>query len=262
MRALLIGPLHAAGRLLRAGASLCGYAAAGALQRDDFERAIRAQWERYGRCSWSPSTGLLQWEADFYLAHLRAEDRILLVGCGSGRDLFPLVARGHEVDGLDIAADAVEACRRGLAERGQHARLEVGSIVDSALRGPYDAVILSWFCYSYVPERAARVRALERLRHSLAPGGRVLLSYIARPAAQSHWPVRAGRMTATLVRSNWRLEYGDCVVISGSLRAPTVEYEHRFEPGDVVAEAEAAGLRVLWHEASEDGRVVLVPVGH
>lgn len=257
LRAPFVLALHAAARLLRAGSSLMGYAAAGAMARDEFTSAIAAQWERYGRCSWSASTGLLQWEADFYLAHLRPGDRVLLVGSGSGRDLFPLLERGHTVDGLDIARDAVEACRAGLAERGQQARLQVGSVVDAPLAGPYDAVILSWFCYSYIPERAARVQALTRLREVLAPQGRVLVSYIRRPERQSRWPARTAAATAVLARSGWRPEYGDSIVVSGTLRAPAVEYEHRFAQADVASEAEAAGLRVAWQDVGQDGRVVL-----
>jgi hypothetical protein len=33
--------------------------------------------------------------------------------------------------------------------------------------------------------------------------------------------------------------------------------EHRFAPGEIVSEAQAAGLRVSWHELGEMARVVL-----
>jgi len=35
-------------------------------------------------------------------------------------------------------------------------------------------------------------------------------------------------------------------------------FEHAFAPEEVVSEAQAAGLRVLWHEQAQEGRIVLV----
>lgn len=37
-----------------------------------------------------------------------------------------------------------------------------------------------------------------------------------------------------------------------------LHFGHRFSPEEVVAEVQAAGLRVLWHEQSPQGRIVLV----
>jgi 2-polyprenyl-3-methyl-5-hydroxy-6-metoxy-1,4-benzoquinol methylase len=256
-RASLVTVLAAGARALRAASSACAHAAAGAMRREALQHAIVRQWERYGRCTWSASTGLLEWEAEFYLPHLREGARVLVVGCGSGRDLLPIAARGHTVEGLDVAAVAVEACRLHLAERGLEARLRVGSIVDTTFEAAFDVVIFSWFCYSYVPESPARVRALVNAREALAPGGLTLLSYIPRAPRASRVPSSVAAAVARLTWSGWRPEHGDLFQLGGGLRQPAIEYEHRFAPAELEREAQAAGLRVVSHACGEDGRVVL-----
>lgn len=45
--------------------------------------------------------------------------KILEVGCGEGRDLFPLLDAGYDVVGIDVSPEAVHYCRR---RAGEHHR--------------------------------------------------------------------------------------------------------------------------------------------
>jgi SAM-dependent methyltransferase len=246
-----------AGWLQRA-ARLLTYAAAGVMRRDELGRAIRSEWDEFARNPWVSQPALNEWEREFFFRFLGMSERVLLVGCGAGRDLIPLIEAGHAVTGLDLSADAIAICRRNLERRGLSAPLYVGSIEDTFPEGDFDAVVFTWFCYSYIPERRARVAVLGALPRLLRNGGRVLLTYAQRQPGTSRIPNRIASLFARLSGSDWHPEHGDYVEAWRGFGEPSVHFEHRFLPDEIAAEAQAAGLRVLHHEtADEDGRLVL-----
>ncbi len=199
---------------------------------EERRQAILAHWDR---CA-SPvaSEELYEWERDFYLKHLKAGCRVLLVGCGSGRDLAGLIRKGFAADGLEIAPRAVALCRDMLARNGMKPRLYDVPIDDARLEGEYDAAVFTWQGYGLIPESADRVRALQSLRAALRKGGRVLLTYLASPTSSNivELSISGGRLALYI--------------------------EHRFTPEEIVAEATAAGLRVASHEQADLGRVVVI----
>ena len=168
---------------------------------------------------------------------------ILLVGCGSGRDLLVLAARGYVVTGVDPAGDALDTARRRLAERQLSATLIAGFFEDVPLSGRFDAISFS-SSYSYIPESRRRIEALRKAAAHLAPNGHILLTY--QVSRQPHRaPVAFARVIGALTRSDWRFEPGDLVrVLNGGGR--TIDYLHVFSKGGIDAEAAAAGLRVVF----------------
>src|SRR5512145_570593 len=55
-------------------------------------------------------------------------DRWLDVGCGTGELAFMAAETEAEVTGIDLSPTLVETARRQAAERGAHARFEVGDV--------------------------------------------------------------------------------------------------------------------------------------
>lgn len=247
-----------------AGAARIGrffsYMAAGTLSHADLRKAAVIEWNAYARDPWSADTGLLAWEKDFYLKQLPQGGRVLLVGCGSGRDLIGLIVAGYRADGLDIAPEALAGCRENLARRGLAALLFEGTLEEAATRSDerYDVVVFTWLAYGYVLESGRRERTLRAAASLLKPRGRILLTYNPRDREPSRWPIRAAGAMAFLSRSDWRPEHGDVVEISKPAGAICFHVEHRFAPEQVVTEAKASGLEVAFHDATEAGRVVLV----
>ncbi len=261
MRRLLVGGLTALARTLERGATVAAYVAGGALRFDDLQRHMDADWRHFGvqQSEQDVGAGLFQWEKDFYLPHLRAGDRLLVVGCGSGRDLLALRELGWEADGLEPVAACALLAQERLRKRGLSAEVLVGAVETVALPRRYDVFVFSWFCYSYLPLRARRVAALRRVAERLAPGGRILVSYLgaATPPRRLTW--RLARLAARLTGAGWRPEYGDVFAARHDSRA--IHYEHRFLPGEIEAEAAAAGLAVAAHDEGGDGNIALVAGG-
>lgn len=251
--------LHRCGRLFERAATLGFYAAAGAARLADLTSSIEREWDRSGAEEWEGyvASGLMPWERDFYPRFLRAGDRVLVIGCGTGRDLLAFLEHGYRAEGVDVGPGCTAAARRLLGKRGFEAPIYTGAIETLALPGRYDAFVFSWFCYSYIPQSARRVHVLRTLAEHLTPGGRILVTYVPARTPPRHLPIRLARLVGWLVRSDWRPEPGDVLQVAERGRG-FLHYEHRFGPGEIEDEGRAAGLTVTFHEAADEGTAVLV----
>jgi SAM-dependent methyltransferase len=223
----------------------------GAMRREQRDRAIRAYWDEHAQASET----LYEWESDFYLKHLAPGGHVLLFGCGAGRDLLGLARAGFRVDGLDIAPGAVAACRKRLEKLGIAARLYAAPVEDVRFETVYDAAVFTWQGYGLIPERAARIRSLQALRSALCPGGRILLTYL--PAAGPSRGAQLAMLVSRLTASGWSPAPNDTIDLSSRSGELALYMEHRFTAAEVVAEAQAAALRVAWHEQGDFGSLVL-----
>jgi SAM-dependent methyltransferase len=256
-RAGLARLLGGLARPLQAGTTALSAIAAGVQTRADLQASITRLWDDVADQDGGDASGWLAWESAFYEPQLEAGSRVLLVGCGGGRDLLPLLQRGHAAEGLDIAPRALEACRHRLASLGLAAPLHLGSIEDATLAARFDRVIFSWLCYGYIPGERARVAALANARAHLEPAGRVLVSYVRRDPPPSRLPARLAGLAARLTGSDWTPAYGDLLLLSRSRGGAGLHFEHHFAPEEIEAEARAAGLAVAEHTVGGHGRLVL-----
>jgi SAM-dependent methyltransferase len=130
------------------------------------------------------SGGLPAEELTFYERRIRENGgKALEHGCGTGRRLFPLLARGLEVHGADISPDALNLARKE-AERQKviptlyHQRME-----ECDLPHKYGTI----YCDSFqvVADRHLALTTLRRFWHHLVPGGQLLLElFVPREVTQ------------------------------------------------------------------------------
>jgi SAM-dependent methyltransferase len=248
------------GRILERAATLFFYAAAGAARLRDLQTAIQREWREAGasQSETFTSSGLMEWEKDFYLRFLRPADRILIVGCGPGRDLLALLQLGYRAEGLDVVPECTETARRILEKRGLVAPLYTGSIETISLPANFDVFIFSWFCYCYIPQSDTRIQVLRKVSRHLNAGGRILISYLPCAPLPRRLPIRLAKWVTRLTGSDWRPEYGDIVFMAPRGRH-FIHYEHQFTAGTLAEEAKAAGLTVLFDERAAEGKAVLTP---
>ena len=256
-RVLVSGSVRLARALDRA-VSASTFVAAGLLSFEGLQRHMGDDWRHFGdhQPEVDVAGGLFPWEHGFYAPHLKPRDRILVVGCGTGRDLLALLELGFHADGLEPVVELAQQARERLARRGLHATVHTADIVTAALPEPIDVFILSWYCYSYIPQRRRRVAMLGRLRERLAPHGRILITYILAepPPRRALW--RLAELAARVSGVDWRPEYGDVFVARHEIGR--IHFEHRFTPDEIEAEAREAGLRVAHHAHAVDGSLALV----
>ncbi len=78
-----------------------------------------AHWEFSGH----PSKAV-----DLILPELEKDDKILDLGCGSGRDCFFLARKGIKVTGIDISGVAIEKAREFAKKENLDIQFDVGNI--------------------------------------------------------------------------------------------------------------------------------------
>lgn len=225
---------------LRGGATLfgltCLYVEAGATSLQFLREGIARGWVDFAADVWVVEGGWMPFEQAAAECIGRGE-RVVVVGCGTGRDVLPLIKRGCTVVGIEPAASAVSTARQVLPLAS--VELIVGYVEDVPLPAPQDVYWFSWYVYSYMPVSARRIQTLVRIRQSLAPGGRVILSYMQGNGGGRG--VRLGRLVARLTGNDWQLEPGDVPVAVGRSH---IGIFHYFTPYEIEREAAAAGFDV------------------
>jgi len=250
LRASLYAALWRLSAMLARASTACACLAAGLLRRDDLRAAMQRQFSDFGASPDEVDEGLNPFEVRVYTKWLPPSGRVLLVGSGAGRDLIGLARLGYAVAGIEQAPDLVDASRGHLARRGITACVRTGFVEAIEIEGEYDAVIFAPSCYSNMRSSEVRVATLRRLRTHLAPGGRIVINYIA-TGSPSRLATTLVRVSAAIAMAGWRPEAGD----SFSFRrlAPDVPYFfHTFLPADVARECASAGLRPIGEECPPD----------
>ena len=248
LRSATYGLLWHACELFRRGSSACGYLAAGVLRDQELQVAMRIQFGNFSASADEVDEGLNPFEHRVYTKWLRPSGRVLLVGCGAGRDLIALHRLGYDVTGLEQSPDASESARQHLLRVGLTASVLTGSIERVELEHDYHAIVFASSCYSNMRGSALRMATLARLKSHLSPGGCLIISYIGSSASQSPSGVALMRLSARLASSDWWPEPGDTFV--RPFWADVLYFTHAFRAGEVAQECAAAGFHAVAEEFS------------
>lgn len=131
--------------------------------------AIGYRWNTEGEC-------------DFLEACLKAHGpakakRLLDIGCGSGRHMTTLAARGYQLTGVDLSPEMVDYVR----EAARQARLDLTASVDDLRRlsvtGTYDAAYCFMDTFRFLLTNDAIISHLRTVAGLLAPGGLYLTDF-------------------------------------------------------------------------------------
>jgi len=232
--------LRAASFACRAGSRALDRLAAGALTAADLRAAQLDEWRSFNATADQTATGLMPWEERFYDTCLAPGDRILLIGCGAGRDLIALARRGICVDGVEPVPELAAAGRTHAAQHDVATTITTAAFGGDSTVSAYDAYVFSYFCYTYIRGAASRIDALRAIRRA-APNARVLVSAPARESARE-LGFRFVRLGNLLGAADWRAERGDVFGIDESLGCP--RYYHAFTEPQLEEEMRAGGFRI------------------
>jgi SAM-dependent methyltransferase len=235
--------LWQAARVLERVRNGCLYAAVGTMHLDDLRAAISHYWDDFNVDASNIDAGFMSWEQDMVQRFVTPSDSVLIVGCGTGRDLLAFAAMGCRVEGVEPSAPAAAHARELIHARGLESRVIPGYFEDADVASSYDVVVFSYFCFSSIPESRRRTAILAKARSLLKARGRIVVSVLFREKPPAGDSIRVGRMAGSLARSDWRLEAGD-LVERGGVAPPAINYEHIFGPGEIEREGAQAGLAI------------------
>jgi SAM-dependent methyltransferase len=127
-------------------------------------------------------------ELRFYERRIRANGGMALdQACGTGRHLFPLLARGLEVHGADVSADVLRLAQKAAEEYQLPATLHHQRMEECDLPHRYGTIYVANGTFQILTDRQVVLSTLERFRHHLAPGGQVLIELFV-PEEVTHGP--------------------------------------------------------------------------
>jgi len=181
-------------------------------------------------------------------------DRLLDVGCGTGKSFLPLLERGFDVTACDISPEMVEIAQR---KAGAHADIHVADMRRLPLFGAFDLITCIDDAINHLLDPGEVYEALASMRENLAPGG-LLIFDVNTLAAYRQVPDVVIEDDDLLLR--WRGGYAELehpggeaeVVIDvfahegdGLWRRSVSRQRHRHHPIDELrALVEEAGLEV------------------
>ena len=257
LRSTIARLLVQASRLADRVARTMVYLAAGTRRLEEMQADKQSGWDAFYRTYPSHRSQLLPWEEEFVDRFVQPRNQVLLIGCGSGRDLLPLLERRCEVTGIDSSREGLAIAERLLHTRGLCATLIHGFFENLAVTQTFDVVIFSYYCYGEIPMASSRVAALRKAAALLKPGGHVVVSHATGIGRSRTILVRLGQIAGSLARSDWRLEPGDFVSDSRQ-RSPSFSFTHEFIEGELEREAAAANLQGAFRHVADDMTVVTV----
>lgn len=201
------------------------------------------------------------WIADLLKAlerHGLQGQRLLDVGCGTGKSFMPMLPRGWEVTGCDISPAMLELARE---KAGEAVRLEVADMLELPRFGEFDLVWALDDAINYLLSPEELERALAGMRANLAPSGLLLfdvnelLAYrtffaetevVERGGRRLVWHGLAAPDVAPGSICESRLEVLSGDADAGTAEAPAMTHRQRhFPEADVLAALERAGLECL-----------------
>lgn len=228
------------GRALRPVPAVGRAVALGTLRADDFHafnrRWYAAQPARYGHPDYVAS-GWFAWEAEAVERWFPRTGRVLVAAAGAGREMLALHRQGYAVEGFDPSAELRACSIEPFARAGLHAVVapsepdRCGPAV-----GPFDAVVVGWSAYGFIPTRARRVAFLSELAGVVQAGAPLLVSIWGRRPASRRYAVVLG------AANGLRRLRRDVPLAPGDDLEPY--FVHRFTRDELAAELRAAGFTV------------------
>jgi SAM-dependent methyltransferase len=184
-------------------------------------------------------------------------NRLLDVGCGTGKSFLPMLERGWEVTACDISGSMIELAR---AKVGDSVELSVADMRELPVFGEFD---LAWAlddAVNYLLDGDELEQALCGMRRNLRPGGLLMFDVNALHTYRTFFATevvveRNGRRLVWKGRSSAGAEPGSISEASfevlppegkeGPRIPPEMHRQRHFPEEKIQAKLESAGLRCL-----------------
>lgn len=182
-----------------------------------------------------------------YLEQKNDLKNMLVIGCGSGREVFAFEKLGLEMIGMDIIPAMIALAQNKSKEINSRARFFANSFPTlNDLGEQLQFIFLSPLILNYIQGREKRIQYLRKLRNLLLEGGEIFIY----PSIQKIRPFSLEWFSSKLLQLNswirrWKFEKGDHAMTTYRGRGELMYFYHYPLKGDFLAEVQAAGYESL-----------------
>lgn len=186
------------------------------------------------------ASGLFDWERSAIARYFPSTGRVLVPGCGGGRELSALAAMGFRATGFDPDRRFVQAAQHADWSGLDHPPVVLHAPPDQVPPGLglHDACLLGWTAYTHVAGRDARIAFLRELATNMVVGAPLLLSFWAWPPSVRRMRIahRVASVVAQVTFNDRSPEYGDWL---------GQHFVHYFDEVEIREELREAGFDML-----------------
>lgn len=198
------------------------------------------------RIHYSKTTSILSWGSEECIASGLHEDElsllkkipqtsghILVLGMGGGREAIALSKMGYKITGIDFIPEMIQQANINAKKNNAAIKCLIQNIASLDFqKNTFDIAWLSSAMYSSIPSQKKRIEMLNRINHSLKPGGFFLLQFQWRPREKYFKKSELfKKIFAYLTFGNYWYEEGDSIWFKTdfvhefpSLEAPKPEF--------------------------------------
>ena len=123
--------------------------------------------------------------------------RLLEPGCGSGRLVAAMAAKGFDVTGLDLSQPMLDYLTRRLERAKMDAEVVLGDMTDMSFPSQFDAAFCTFNTFRHLLDDQAAITHLRSVAKNLRPGGLYILGFHlipmdADPECTERWVAKHG----------------------------------------------------------------------
>lgn len=143
-----------------------------------------------------------KWEDRPFYRQIIAESGqpVLDVGCGTGRLLLDYMQQGIDMDGVDNSPEMLALCQQKAAQLGLQPALYPQTMETLALPRLYRTILVPSSSFQLVIEPHAAKEALQRFFQHLAPGGTLVMAFLAYHTGDHQEPIVTGEWQQEVTR--------------------------------------------------------------
>lgn len=129
--------------------------------------------------------------------------RLLEPGCGSGRLVAAMAAKGYELTGLDLSEPMLEYLRRRLSRSGHEAELVCGDMTKMKFGRKFDAAFCTFNTFRHLLTEQSAISHLRSVADHVRKGGLYILGFHlipmdADPECTERWRAKHGGTTVSV----------------------------------------------------------------
>lgn len=232
--------------------------------KDLKQKLVESVLSKYGReeeLEWhaqAADKGLYKEEQRLVDRHFFRKGKVLVIGCGGGREALALCDQGFEVTGIDIQPKMIERARKNAEER----KKTVSFLIMDACRldftgESFDYVLMFGSILTYIPFRKNRLASLRDVRRILKPGGILMLNSPSRNSCLKYRAYFALVNAWRRWKKKWlgwtSLEEGDRygIHVSGA-RSRGWTYFHMYAMDELLNDLREAGFIPIDYRSRKD----------